>query len=489
MSLTRVCPYANPLSRDRPSESKTPPQPGSFLSSVLADIKRPQEQKSKDSKQNDKRATETPEEKAKRLRKESRRGLRVSFKPQDSLVEVRIFEHDPEEELGHDTSQVRDVNDVRSEGTMFKLHQQHQEMLDIEDDEDEYEVVEHSWREWREPPAVNFTDIPEETRSDNYAPYGGGEKEPECPEKQAQEEREASTLVVVYSTRTDIPATPVEADRDADGMVDEPQEFGKLPTDHFVLERIADIEKRNQTLTNPFSPPQDVSAILAALAGNAGPSTVAQAVSQMQATSVTQPSMPSSQDLASVFNSLQNPQFHQQAPAPPMAPPPLEMASILSAMNSSNQQPQQNPSSGEVDVSSILASLQQPGPPPQGAPQMPMPFMGMPSMPGQPAMDAFNANDPNMMSMMQQAHQFASQGMPNMPSLWGQQPPQSGPVPPFENAERKRMREQGDQGERQGKFRKNGKVDSSKFFQVQCKYYKEGKCVKGAACTYRHDDD
>ena len=52
---------------------------------------------------------ETEEEKAKRLRKESRRHLRVSFRPDPSLVEIRYFSHDPEEEEGHDENSVREI--------------------------------------------------------------------------------------------------------------------------------------------------------------------------------------------------------------------------------------------------------------------------------------------------------------------------------------------------------------------------------------------
>lgn len=76
---------------------------------------------------------ETEEEKAKRLRKESRRGLRVAFKPEDELVQLRYFTHDPEEELGHDANMVRDVADIGGEGRMFK---QHKDMMDVDDEDD-----------------------------------------------------------------------------------------------------------------------------------------------------------------------------------------------------------------------------------------------------------------------------------------------------------------------------------------------------------------
>lgn len=98
-------------------------------------------------KSEDNRPPETPEEKAKRLRKEERRKLRVSFKPDDSLVEVRTFVHDPEEEMGHDDSMMRDVGDSRGEGQMLKMHKD----LDLMDDEEDGIPPEQSFAPWKIP--------------------------------------------------------------------------------------------------------------------------------------------------------------------------------------------------------------------------------------------------------------------------------------------------------------------------------------------------
>jgi hypothetical protein len=48
-------------------------------------------------------------------------------------VQVRIFHHDSDEELGHEESMIRDVADVGGEGRMFK---QHKEMMDVDDEEE-----------------------------------------------------------------------------------------------------------------------------------------------------------------------------------------------------------------------------------------------------------------------------------------------------------------------------------------------------------------
>lgn len=151
---------------------------------------------------------ETPEEKVRRLRRERRGKLKVSFKPDAELSETRYFVHDPEEELGHDASQVRDVGDVESEGRMFKLQHQHEgEAMDMDEDEDSEEPS----VPWNQPLEIDFSDMPEDSITGNYAPYGGGTIQPESSESEAQLQREANTLLQVYSRRADIPAAPKEA--------------------------------------------------------------------------------------------------------------------------------------------------------------------------------------------------------------------------------------------------------------------------------------
>lgn len=99
------------------------------------------------SKSEEVRPPETPEEKAKRLRKEERRKLRVSFKPDDSLVQIRTFVHDPEEEIGHDDSMMRDAGDSRGEGQMLKMHKD----LDLMDDEEDGVPAEQIFTHWKMP--------------------------------------------------------------------------------------------------------------------------------------------------------------------------------------------------------------------------------------------------------------------------------------------------------------------------------------------------
>ena len=108
------------------------PKPAFSFAETMANLTKPKETPST-VKLAETRPQETEEEKTKRLRKEERRKLRVSFKPDESLLEIRTFVHDPEEEMGHDDSMIRDVGDIGSEGLMLKMHKE----LDAMDEDDD----------------------------------------------------------------------------------------------------------------------------------------------------------------------------------------------------------------------------------------------------------------------------------------------------------------------------------------------------------------
>ena len=128
-------PIAPPVTISKPSFS---------FAQMMADVTKPKEA-DYTAKEDVSRPPESVEEKAKRLRKEERRKLRVSFKPDASLVSVRFFMHDPEE-IGHEPQMTRDAGDINGEGRMFK---QHKDKLDLEEDEDLPQ--DESIREWVEP--------------------------------------------------------------------------------------------------------------------------------------------------------------------------------------------------------------------------------------------------------------------------------------------------------------------------------------------------
>ena len=132
---------AGPLATAAPVAA---PKPAFSFAETMANLTKPKEAPSA-TKSIDNGPPETEEEKKKRLRKEERRKLRVSFKPEDSLVEVRTFVHDPEEELGHDDSMIRDVGDVGGEGRMLKMHKE-REIMDEDDDSNTGEEELAPWR-------------------------------------------------------------------------------------------------------------------------------------------------------------------------------------------------------------------------------------------------------------------------------------------------------------------------------------------------------
>lgn len=213
----------------KPVEKKPAAMPAATMSSTkssfsfadtMANLNKPKA-KETTPKLEEPKLTETAVEKKKRLRKEMRRSLRVTFRPESSLVEVRYFTHDPEEELGHDASMMRDVSDVGGEGRMFK---QHQDAMDLDEEDDEPSEVE--LHQYRDPVSVDFSTVEKDERDRNYAPYGGGMLVPESAEKDTREQHEATTLMVFYTHKSDIPPSPKEPTDPYNGDTIEVKEFG-----------------------------------------------------------------------------------------------------------------------------------------------------------------------------------------------------------------------------------------------------------------------
>lgn len=208
-----------------------PPKPAFSFGDLMADLNRQKDSPS--AEPTEEKPPETPEESERRLRKEKRRKLRVSWKPESTLTEVRYFTHDPEEELGPGD---RAAGDVKGEGSVLKLHRD----LDELDDEDEGGVREETLREYR--PATgkslyttlssnfaNWLEIDLGNESNNFIKRGGSQQ-PTSPEKEAQDHREATTLMVFYTSQSDVPSSPKEPPApDPDEMVPDVLGFGELP--------------------------------------------------------------------------------------------------------------------------------------------------------------------------------------------------------------------------------------------------------------------
>ena len=238
-----LCEYSNPepssLSEIRVPGSSAPPAPAKpafSFAETMANLTKPKPAEPV-SKSEENRPPETEEARAKRLRKEERRKLRVSFKPDDTLVQVRTFVHDPEEEMGHDSSMVRDVGDIGSEGRMLKMHKD----LDIADDDEDREATEEDLAEWKMPTSkyveiinieesnnalvVDFSVIEVDELARNYETRGGN-VEVKSYERAVQEQRELNTLMVIYTASSDIPTSPREPADPYSGENVEEQSFG-----------------------------------------------------------------------------------------------------------------------------------------------------------------------------------------------------------------------------------------------------------------------
>lgn len=133
-----------------PAEKKenpaVPPQKPAFsFGDIMADLNKPKETVVVEPAEN--KPPETEEERAKRLRKESRRRLRVSWKPDDALTEVRLFTHDPDEEIHNPgDGSWQGVGDVKGEGNVLKQPKP-AEAEDLEDD-DEGGIREDNFRDY-----------------------------------------------------------------------------------------------------------------------------------------------------------------------------------------------------------------------------------------------------------------------------------------------------------------------------------------------------
>ncbi|KAI9755278.1 MAG: 54S ribosomal protein L22, mitochondrial [Chaenotheca gracillima] len=207
-----------------PTASMGSSRPAFSLSETLASLNKPKEPESK-AENTSKDPPETAEEKQKRLRKEQRRKLRVTFKPDTSLVDVRYFTHDQAEEIGREDNLVRDAGDAMEEGRMFKQHMD----VDAMDEDEEILASEEQYRPYPTLDEVDFHLIPENERDRNCSTRGQGRTPVDSPESLAQDERETKSLMVVYTSLADIPFSPREPSKSDDSEFSPELSFGDPP--------------------------------------------------------------------------------------------------------------------------------------------------------------------------------------------------------------------------------------------------------------------
>jgi hypothetical protein len=505
-----------------------PASSGFSFSNMLQDIMREAPAKPK-TKTEETKSNETDAQKTKRLRKESRRHLRVSWPEDKELEKIRLFTHDPDEDTGHDANMIRDVADVGNEGRMFK--QLHEQYTEIEEEEEEKEES-FGNSEYRIPSEVDPSDAIEAAElSKHYNRFAAGTQVADSPDRKLQEEREDRILMEVYLTRADIPPRPKSP---SEPYTNDDKPVLKFGQPNEVVMARSNALKPSTSAVDPALALDNVQDILSKL-GLPPPKPVAPPAA------VPQPAANDYSQLLSTFAQFSNPQNpppsantsasqytpssaqSSAAPAPPIVPPPgfpgfplaglmpplqgqaptpipgFDLNSVLAAMSHLGQPapppqleytpapaaPTPQPGSSGPDISSILASLA-PYLPPGG---IPPPIPGMAGFPG-----LLPPPPPNVQSQSQPQHQYDSYDQ----------------YEPAGVGDKKRSRDQDDDrdgysGKRQNsgavrggglnkKWQGKETANKSKFpvpegkkYSLPCRFWPLGKCTKGNDCTYRHD--
>lgn len=443
-------------------------RPTFSFSSMLAGLNTP---KVVEEKVVDDQRDETEEEKAKRLRKEARRKLRVTWKPDEVLTEIRIFSHHPDEEVGHGDSTTRDMDDISGEGRMLKMHKD----LDDMDEDEEIRAAGEDLSPFNPPSEVVFEGIDAEDRERNFVKRGGL-KEAESAERAAQEQREQTSLMVVYTLPSDIPPSPKEPPQEADDDYSPAIAFGE-PTEPFLHDRQRKFYAATRA-SNGASATTDLTAILGALGQQQAPQPKPLTDLERTFSMFAQPQQPQAQlssmsgglDLAKLLSVVQQTQHHHSAPPPPAAP------SIPAAGTAAPN-----------NLAAILAALQSqaPQPKPQQQPQFPDFSQGLSQSGNQPIfsgnqdsnsrkheLDDYDPYEERKKKTKALAAAGAAAAVAPVAPV-STPPPTTVPTDTSSS---------GSTPPPAGDAKAHPKAKT-----VPCRFFKEGKCKKGADCTYIHD--
>lgn len=161
---------------------------------------------------------ETPEERKIRLRKESRRHLRVVWKGDDRLAEVREFTRWPGE-LEEMHRHFRSLGPgEQTEGMALKSNQESTQRELHELEAAEYPALK----------PIDFDVLPEKKRAENYFTRGGT-KNFHTDEQKFHEDRFGTVMMALYTSVDDIPPTPKSPQYEPELFMDESARTSYVP--------------------------------------------------------------------------------------------------------------------------------------------------------------------------------------------------------------------------------------------------------------------
>ena len=226
-------PAAKPAPKKREPSPPTESKLGALLAQIAEPVKPPKAPEAKPL------PPETPEERKRRERKESRRHLRVKFKEGPDLEEIRFFKHEQAEDEGRQDDMLRDAHDERSEGMMHKqrVSETMDSAMEAEDDDYDPEDINFEERPYPNLVGIDFSDLDKATMFGPTYATRGGEKTVATPEQHAQERREALELMVVYTDPKDIPPTPKEPPHGDPGSLQQERQL-KGPSEPWIVQRL-----------------------------------------------------------------------------------------------------------------------------------------------------------------------------------------------------------------------------------------------------------